>query len=70
MTIELLSEKQAAKSLTVGAKCMQAWRTRGGGPAYVKIGRLVRYRQSDLDAWLEERKRNSTSDKATRQAGK
>ena len=72
----LLNERQAAKSLTVGEKCLQAWRTRGGGPAYIKIGRLIRYRQTDLDNWIEQRKRTSTSDEATsnhkvaRQAGR
>ena len=31
------------------------WRCKGIGPAYIKVGRLVRYRQSDLDAWLQSR---------------
>ena len=24
------------------------------GPPYVKIGRMIRYRKADLDAWLEQ----------------
>lgn len=31
------------------------WRCKGIGPAYVKVGRLVRYRKSAGDAWLESR---------------
>ena len=31
------------------------WRTKGIGPAYVKVGRLIRYKISDLDAWLDSR---------------
>lgn len=31
------------------------WRTKGIGPDYVKVGRLIRYRQADLDAWIETR---------------
>lgn len=31
------------------------WRTKGIGPDYVKVGRLIRYRQADLDAWVESR---------------
>jgi hypothetical protein len=31
------------------------WRTKGIGPAYVKVGRLIRYRIADLDAWLDSR---------------
>jgi len=31
------------------------WRTKRTGPAYIRVGRLIRYRQADLDAWLESR---------------
>ena len=58
----LLNEKQAAKRLGVGGKCLQAWRVRGGGPVFLKVGRLVRYTQSDLETWLLTRRRESTSD--------
>lgn len=34
---------------------------RGDGPPMVKIGRSVRYRISDLRAWIEARRVNSTS---------
>lgn len=30
------------------------WRWRGEGPVYVKLGGHVRYRRSDIDAWLTE----------------
>jgi predicted DNA-binding transcriptional regulator AlpA len=33
-------------------------------PKYLKIGRSVRYRWSDVEAWLESRQRNSTSEAA------
>ena len=58
----LMNEKQAAKRLGVGDKCLQAWRVKGGGPVFLKVGRLVRYTQTDLDAWLSTRRRESTSD--------
>jgi hypothetical protein len=35
-------------------------RTIGGGPTFIKTG-AVRYDPDDLDAWLESRKRISTS---------
>jgi predicted DNA-binding transcriptional regulator AlpA len=34
----------------------------GGGPIYLKLGRSVVYDQDDLDAWLDSKKRQSTSD--------
>lgn len=35
-------------------------RTSGRGPRFCKIGRLVRYRKSDVDAWLAEQTFTST----------
>lgn len=57
--IELLTETEAAQILRVKPKTLQAWRFdkegRGRtGPVYLKIGRLVKYRRSDLYAWLEK----------------
>ena len=45
----------------ISARTLQRWRLEGIGPVYVKLGRLVRYRQSDLDRFIEERARVSTS---------
>ena len=31
------------------------WRTAGNGPKFARLnGRMIRYRRSDLDAWLSE----------------
>lgn len=58
-----LTEAQVAEILGISPRTLQAWRYRGGHtPAFVKLGRTVRYRRSDLDAWIEERRRKSTSD--------
>jgi len=35
------------------------WRTKGTGPAYVKVGRYVRYQYSDLKAWLTSRRKGA-----------
>lgn len=45
----------------ISARTLQRWRLEGVGPVYVKLGRLVRYRQTDLDAFIEECARVSTS---------
>ncbi|MFB3787023.1 MAG: helix-turn-helix transcriptional regulator [bacterium] len=58
-----LTERQAATKLGVSQKTLQAWRLRGGGPAFVKISaRCVRYRESVIDAWALARERESTTD--------
>lgn len=42
---------------------MEVWRVSGRGPRYIKYGRngAVRYRKSDLDAWIAEQTRQHTS---------
>lgn len=58
----LRDEHYVAKLLTCGVKTLQAWRTRGGGPPFVRVGRLVRYRDRDLQQWIESRLATSTSE--------
>lgn len=41
---------------------LETLRSRGGGPAFAKLGRRVSYRLSDLRAWLEARTVRSTSE--------
>lgn len=43
---------------------MEGWRVQGVGPRFIKLGRLVRYRVEDLDAYLEAQTRQSTSQAA------
>ncbi|RTL88153.1 MAG: DNA-binding protein [Hyphomicrobiales bacterium] len=57
----MLTENEAANLLSISHRTLQAWRIKGEGPLFVSVGRLVRYRQADLDAWLESRKSASTS---------
>ena len=52
----LLCEADAAKHLGVKPTTLQVWRCTKRYPLqFVKVGRLVRYRQSDLDAFLNAR---------------
>ena len=57
----LLSAKHAAKYLGIGPSTLAKWRVAGTSPKFVKMGRRVAYRRGDLDAWIEERVQNSTS---------
>jgi hypothetical protein len=59
---QLLDEQQAAALLHVSIKSLQAWRSRGGGPRFVKVNRLVRYRTEDLQTFVLAALRTSTSD--------
>ena len=59
---QLMDEKAAAALLHVSVKALQGWRSRGGGPPFVKVGRCVRYRPEDLQAFVLAALRTSTSD--------
>ena len=48
---QFLNRKQAASYLNVTKSALEAWAVRGGGPVFLKFGRAVRYRLSDL-AWF------------------
>ena len=49
----LFNERDAARVISCSVALMRKWRLFGEGPAYCKIGRLVRYRQEDLNAFLD-----------------
>jgi hypothetical protein len=57
----LLDESAVAAMIQVEKKTLQAWRCRGGGPPFIRVGRLVRYRPEHLQAWLESRVHENTS---------
>ena len=58
---ELLDTSELADLLTNKSNTIEGWRIKGVGPRYIKIGRLVRYRIEDVEAWLEAQARTSTS---------
>jgi len=59
-----LDTKDAADYLDLKPATLEAWRCRGGGPRFVKLGRSVRYRRADLNEWIESRTRCNTSEVA------
>jgi hypothetical protein len=48
------SSANLAKRLDIGKETPRIWRQRGVGPRYQKIGRLVRYAEGDVMAWLAQ----------------
>jgi predicted site-specific integrase-resolvase len=57
---QLLNDKAAAQVLDVTTGTLSVWRSTGRYELpFLKIGRKVRYRHSDLLAWLDKRSRNS-----------
>jgi molybdenum cofactor biosynthesis enzyme MoaA len=60
--MELLTPDDAAKFLKLSASTLGKLRLSGGGPAYVKFARHVRYRSDELSRWVLSRERTSTSE--------
>lgn len=52
--IKLLSPKELADVLGVPVKTIYDWNLKGTGPKYVRVGRHVRYRPADVEAWLAD----------------
>ena len=48
----LMDERDAARILSCSAALLRKWRFSGKGPAFCKVGRLVRYSQTDLASFL------------------
>jgi Helix-turn-helix domain len=60
--IVLFTAKEAAKLLKVSLSWLAKARMRGDGPAYVKVGRSIRYAETALIQWTKSRQRLSTSE--------
>jgi excisionase family DNA binding protein len=59
----LLRTPEAADYLTIAGSTLEKLRLYGRGPRFVRVGtRAIRYRREDLDAWLTECARRSTSE--------
>jgi excisionase family DNA binding protein len=59
---ELSTTEEAARFLRLQKQTLEAWRLRGSGPTFVKLGRRVVYRREALEEFMSERERRSTSD--------
>lgn len=54
-TAPLLTEAEAAELLSLSVRTLQAWRYDSSGPRYCRLGRVIRYRNTDLLVWIEAR---------------
>jgi excisionase family DNA binding protein len=58
----LLTQREAASVLRLCERTLERLRVSGLGPRFVKCGRSIRYRQSDLEQWIASRVVRSTSE--------
>jgi predicted DNA-binding transcriptional regulator AlpA len=62
--VALQDEKQTAEILGIKPNTLAKWRLTGAGPKFARVGSAIRYDPKDVEAWLESRKVQSTSEAA------
>lgn len=56
------NERDASLHIKVSVSGLRKWRATGQGPKFYRLGRLIRYKRSDLDEWLESHKSVTTGE--------
>ena len=60
-TARALTEREVAELLGRSVATLRAWRHRGKGPRFLRLGRSVRYLPSDLDDFVRASAVDTTS---------
>lgn len=60
----MMRVSDAAAHLGLSKSTLDKLRLTGGGPAFLKLGKVVVYDPADLDEWLASKRRHSTSEYA------
>jgi excisionase family DNA binding protein len=50
-----MSIDQVSDYLQIPVATLYRWRTNGEGPVACRVGRFLRYRETDVDQWLDNR---------------
>jgi predicted DNA-binding transcriptional regulator AlpA len=61
----LLDVEDVARILKCSRSILNKWRLLGKGPRFVRVGALVRYRPADVQAFIAEGVRTSTSEESS-----
>lgn len=54
MNSELMNTAELGQRLSKSPAALANWRYLGLGPKFVKVGKAVRYRVSDVEEWLDQ----------------
>lgn len=60
--IELMTQNEVAALFDVTVSLLANWRCQGKGPRYVKLGGRVKYRKADVEEFINNSVRQSTSE--------
>jgi excisionase family DNA binding protein len=65
----LITQKEAARRLGISTRTLERYRVTGTGPAFTRLGKLVRYRPEDLAEFVNSNRRRSTSEEQPSRSG-
>ena len=51
----ILKPKQLSKHIKTPERTPERWRSTGEGPPFLRLGRMVAYREADVERWLASR---------------
>ncbi len=61
MDDRLLTTREFAERSRVSESTERAWRREGKTPRHLRVGRRVLYRESDVEAWLDEQRESAVA---------
>lgn len=50
----LLDKRQVAELLNISVKTLDLWIHKSQGPKLIRLGRLVRFKQSDVEEFIQQ----------------
>ena len=65
---QIVTDIEAAEYLSLSRKTLSLWRSRGIGPAFLKLGGAVRYAVVDLEQYVEKSRHKADPSKPRRRA--
>jgi excisionase family DNA binding protein len=63
----LLTQREAAEELRLSERTLERLRVTGEGPKFIRMGRSIRYRFADIEAWIVSQMVSSTSERGVAQ---
>jgi predicted site-specific integrase-resolvase len=60
LTLQLMTEREVARWLSIKPKTLSNWRAAGRGPRWLRAGGCVRYDSRDVENWLAGCRRTNT----------
>ncbi len=64
----ILRPKQLSKRIQRPERTLERWRSTGEGPPFIRLGRMVAYREADVERWLAARTFASRAAEVARRA--